>query len=38
MEFYNLGIGEPHPVSASSKLGLGDMLDAVWELVDAEKI
>jgi len=36
-EFYNLGIGEPHPVSASSKLGLGDMLDAVWELVDAEK-
>ena len=36
-EFYNLGIGEPHPVSASSKLGLGDMLDAVWELVEAEK-
>ena len=28
-EFYNLGIGEPHPVSAVSKLGLGDMLDAV---------
>ena len=30
-EFYNLGIGEPHPVSAVSKLGLGDMLDAVSE-------
>ena len=28
-EFYNLGIGEPYPVSASSMLGLGDMLDAV---------
>ena len=26
-EFYNLGLGEPWPVSASSKLGLGDMLD-----------
>lgn len=30
-EFYNLGIGDPHPISASSKLGLGDMLDAVIE-------
>lgn len=28
-EFYNLGIGEPFPVSASSKLGLGELLDAV---------
>lgn len=28
-EFYNLGIGEPIPVSATNKLGLGDMLDAV---------
>lgn len=28
-EFYNLGIGEPHAISASSKLGLGDMLDEV---------
>lgn len=28
-EFYNLGIGEPVPISASSKLGLGDMLDEV---------
>ncbi len=26
-EFYNLGIGEPFPVSASGKLGIGDMLD-----------
>lgn len=28
-EFYNLGIGEPMPISAQSKLGLGDMLDEV---------
>ena len=28
-EFYNLGIGDPHPISAASKLGLGDMLDEV---------
>lgn len=28
-EFYNLGIGEPVPISAASRLGLGDMLDIV---------
>lgn len=28
-EFYNLGIGDPVPVSAASRLGLGDMLDVV---------
>ncbi len=28
-EFYNLGIGEPVPISATSKLGIGDMLDEV---------
>lgn len=28
-EFYNLGIGDPHPISSTSKLGLGDMLDEV---------
>ena len=37
-EFYNLGIGDPHPISAASKLGIGDMLDAVLELFDLEKI
>ena len=26
-EFYNLGIGDPLPISASAKLGLGDMLE-----------
>ncbi len=28
-EFYNLGIGDPMPISAASRLGLGDMLDEV---------
>ncbi len=28
-EFYNLGIGEPVPISAASRLGIGDMLDEV---------
>ena len=28
-EFYNLGIGEPIPVSAASRLGIGDLLEAV---------
>lgn len=28
-EFYNLGIGDPVPVSSASRLGIGDMLDAV---------
>lgn len=30
-EFYNLGIGDPVPVSASQRLGIGDMLDKVLE-------
>ena len=30
-EFYNLGIGDPVPISAASRLGLGDMLDIVAE-------
>lgn len=28
-EFYNLGIGDPHPISAVNKMGLGDMLEEV---------
>ncbi len=28
-EFYNLGIGDPHPISAANRLGLGDMLEEV---------
>ena len=28
-EFYNLGLGDPVPISASGRQGIGDMLDAV---------
>ncbi len=28
-EFYNLGLGDPVPISSASRLGLGDMLDEV---------
>ena len=30
-EFYNLGIGDPMPVSAAERIGIGDMLDKVME-------
>ena len=30
-EFYNLGIGEPVPVSAANRLGIGDMLEIVCD-------
>jgi len=30
-EFYNLGLGEPYPVSSANALGIGDVLDAVYE-------
>ncbi len=36
-EFYNLGIGEPMPISAISKLGLGDMLDEVTKWFPKDK-
>ena len=28
-EFYNLGMGEPFPISAASRLGIGELLDEV---------
>ena len=30
-EFYNLGIGEPMPLSATNALGIGDVLDKIYE-------
>ena len=30
-EFYNLGLGDPHPISASNAIGIGDVLDAIYE-------
>lgn len=35
-EFYNLGMGEPVPVSAANRLGIGDMLDIVLSHLDEE--
>jgi len=29
MEFYNMGIGEPIPLSAINKIGMGDLLDEI---------
>lgn len=33
-EFFNLGIGEPHAISAANRLGIGDMLDEVTSYFD----
>ena len=30
-EFYNLGLGDPYPVSSVNALGIGDVLDAIYE-------
>jgi GTP-binding protein len=35
-EFYNLGLGDPYPISAAHGHGTGDMLDAVLEALPAE--
>ena len=29
-EFYNLGLGDPHPVSAANAIGIGDLLDEIY--------
>jgi len=34
-EFYNLGLGDPVPISAEQGLGLGDLLDMIVEKVEA---
>ncbi len=35
-EFYNLGIGDPMPISAAHGHGTGDLLDAVYEMLPEE--
>ncbi|MBR5227324.1 MAG: ribosome biogenesis GTPase Der [Clostridia bacterium] len=30
-ELYNLGLGEPYPVSSIAKLGIGEVLDAIYD-------
>lgn len=35
-EFYNLGLGEPIPISAANALGIGDLLDKIYEELPKE--
>ena len=35
-EFYNLGLGEPYPLSATNAIGIGDILDAVYNELPEE--
>ena len=35
-EFYNLGLGDPIPISAANALGIGDCLDKIWEYFPEE--
>ena len=37
-EFYNLGIGDPIPVSAASRLGIGDLLDEIVKHFNKESL
>lgn len=37
-EFYNLGIGDPIPIAANAKLGIGDMLDEVTKHFNGDEI
>lgn len=34
-DFYNLGLGEPMAISAKAKLGIGDVLDAIYDAFGA---
>ncbi|MCL2355036.1 MAG: ribosome biogenesis GTPase Der [Oscillospiraceae bacterium] len=36
-EFYNLGLGTPYPVSSVNALGIGDVLDAIYEHFPAQE-
>ena len=33
-EFYNLGLGDPLPISAGKKLGIGELLDEIYDKFD----
>ena len=37
-EFYNLGFGEPLPISSSHSKGIGDVLDKVYDLIPEANI
>ena len=38
LEFYALGLGEPHPISAYHGTGTGDLLDALVELLPKREV
>lgn len=37
-EFYNLGIGDPVPISSANRLGIGELLDQVTSYFDKEEM
>ena len=37
-EFYNLGLGEPYPISAVNAIGIGDVLDVIYEQFPKDNI
>ncbi len=37
-EFYNLGLGEPFPISAGKKLGIGEVLDEIYNKLDVNDV
>lgn len=37
VEFYELGLGDPHPISALHGTGTGDLLDAILDVVPPEQ-
>ena len=36
-EFYNLGLGDPYPISCTNGLGIGDALDAIYKQLPEDK-
>lgn len=36
-EFYNLGLGDPYAISAANAMGIGDLLDAIYDLLPPNK-
>lgn len=36
-EFYNLGLGEPYAISAANAIGIGDLLDKIYENLPPKK-
>lgn len=37
-EFYNLGLGEPYPISAANAIGIGDVLDAIYDKFPSKEL